>query len=206
MNPNRTILVGPPGALATECVVGLLEAAGMTTTSEAGPVGAVAVVAVDVPGVPLAQTVAILSGQVARVPLLMVTADTASADHAPTDAVVTWGAHGDTIVRAVVALVDGPEVGATVDPAAADTRDPLTSLTAREHEVVTLIARGHRNDEIARDLGISRHTARTHVQRVLDKLGVPSRHAAAVVAQRSARIPQQVPWHVRHSVRTVEAS
>ena len=59
-------------------------------------------------------------------------------------------------------------------------------LTARERAVATLLAEGLPNKAIAGALGISPHTARHHTQRVLSKLGVHSRAAAAVVLRSSA--------------------
>jgi DNA-binding NarL/FixJ family response regulator len=56
------------------------------------------------------------------------------------------------------------------------------SLTAREREVLAKIAQGCSNKEIAREMGISHHTVKTYVRRVLDKLGVESRTQAAVRA------------------------
>jgi DNA-binding CsgD family transcriptional regulator len=52
-------------------------------------------------------------------------------------------------------------------------------LTRREAEVARMIARRRSTAEIAAALGISRHTARHHTERVLTKLGVRSRAAAA---------------------------
>jgi len=52
-------------------------------------------------------------------------------------------------------------------------------LTPREAEVALLLAQGLANASIARRLDISPHTARHHTQRVLGKLGVHSRAAAA---------------------------
>lgn len=50
-------------------------------------------------------------------------------------------------------------------------------LTSRETRVAELLARRCTNAEIAEDVGISRHTARHHTERVLGKLGVTSRAA-----------------------------
>jgi DNA-binding CsgD family transcriptional regulator len=50
-------------------------------------------------------------------------------------------------------------------------------LTVRELQVSSLLKSGATNAEIAKELGISYHTARHHVQHVLDKLGVRSRTA-----------------------------
>ena len=57
-------------------------------------------------------------------------------------------------------------------------------LTAREHEVLALIARGFSNKRIARELGIAEKTVKTHVGHVLAKLGVTDRTQAAVHAVR----------------------
>lgn len=51
----------------------------------------------------------------------------------------------------------------------------LESLTAREREVVTLIARGFKYREAADELGMSQKTLETHMKHVFDKLGVASR-------------------------------
>lgn len=60
----------------------------------------------------------------------------------------------------------------------------LRFLTPREREALYRIAQGESTKEIARAMGVSQSTARTHVQNVLTKLGVRSRlQAAAVVAK-----------------------
>jgi DNA-binding CsgD family transcriptional regulator len=69
-------------------------------------------------------------------------------------------------------------------PAEATDRGPLNRLTAREQEVLDLLADGATNRDIARVLFISEKTASVHVSRVLAKLGVPNRGAAAAVARR----------------------
>jgi DNA-binding NarL/FixJ family response regulator len=64
----------------------------------------------------------------------------------------------------------------------AGTRDAIASLTAREREVLTGVARGLTNRAIADELGITERTARTHVSNVLAKLGLASRTQAALFA------------------------
>lgn len=61
-----------------------------------------------------------------------------------------------------------------------DRADPLThsGLTAREREIIGLIARGASNDEIACALQITRATVKTHVRHTFAKLGVSNRHQA----------------------------
>jgi DNA-binding CsgD family transcriptional regulator len=62
------------------------------------------------------------------------------------------------------------------------------SLTQREQEVARLIADGFTNRQIAADLRISERTADTHVQNILNRLGLVSRaQVAAWVADRAAR-------------------
>jgi ATP/maltotriose-dependent transcriptional regulator MalT len=51
-------------------------------------------------------------------------------------------------------------------------------LTAREHEVLVLVADGLRNREIAERLGISDHTVKFHLAAIFGKLGVSSRTQA----------------------------
>jgi DNA-binding NarL/FixJ family response regulator len=60
----------------------------------------------------------------------------------------------------------------------------LDALSARELDVLRLIARGMENSEIAETLHISRRTAKNHVSNILAKLGLPSRVQAAIYAVR----------------------
>jgi DNA-binding NarL/FixJ family response regulator len=68
--------------------------------------------------------------------------------------------------------------------------DTLADLTLRQREVVTLLAEGLDNAEIAERLGISERTARAHVSDVLRRLGVANRTQAAVAAVRSGWLEQ----------------
>jgi NarL family two-component system response regulator LiaR len=61
-------------------------------------------------------------------------------------------------------------------------------LTPREQEVLRLIARGRPNKVIARDLGLSEKTVKTHVSNILGKLGVTDRTQAAVYAVREGLV------------------
>ena len=63
----------------------------------------------------------------------------------------------------------------------------LSFLTRREREVLRRIVLGQSTEEMARDMQVSRSTARTHVQNVLQKLGVHSRlQAVAAVSRRGS--------------------
>jgi DNA-binding CsgD family transcriptional regulator len=66
-------------------------------------------------------------------------------------------------------------------------------LTPREIEVLALLADGLTNREIGAQLFISNKTVSVHVSRILTKLSVPNRAAAAAVAQRLGLTPAQTP-------------
>ena len=53
-------------------------------------------------------------------------------------------------------------------------QDRLTSLTPREHEVLSLITRGKPNKVVAADLGVSQRTVEIHRARVMEKMGASS--------------------------------
>jgi HD-GYP domain-containing protein (c-di-GMP phosphodiesterase class II) len=80
---------------------------------------------------------------------------------------------------AVRAVLDAAGAGNGLAPDAA-----AASLTAREREVLALLARGHATKQIAGDLDISYKTADRHIQNLYTKLGVNSRAAATMVAVR----------------------
>jgi DNA-binding NarL/FixJ family response regulator len=61
----------------------------------------------------------------------------------------------------------------------------LETLTEREKEVLTLVATGLTNDEIAAELYLSPLTAKTHVSRILAKLGARDRAQLVVIAYES---------------------
>ena len=86
------------------------------------------------------------------------------------------------------ALIDPVVAARLVDALAdADDRRDEQPLTAREQEVLDLIARGYANKRIALELGIAEKTVKTHVGHVLAKLGVADRTQAALYATRVGR-------------------
>jgi DNA-binding NarL/FixJ family response regulator len=58
------------------------------------------------------------------------------------------------------------------------------ALTAREIEVLRLVAEGNRNKDIAERLFISEETVKVHVKHVMDKLGASDRTQAVAIAIR----------------------
>lgn len=64
-----------------------------------------------------------------------------------------------------------------------------SNLTRREREVLAWVARGHKNREIAHELGLSGHTIHRHVANILRKLDLPSRAAAAAHAAKLGLLP-----------------
>jgi DNA-binding NarL/FixJ family response regulator len=108
---------------------------------------------------------------------------------------VRAGARGylskDVDPHALVAAVRSVAAGhLLLEPAAADAlvgaAPPAdTVLTAREREVLALIANGRSNREIARTLVVAEKTVKTHVSSILLKLGLSDRTQAALYAVRS---------------------
>jgi DNA-binding CsgD family transcriptional regulator len=71
-------------------------------------------------------------------------------------------------------------------------RRPRRPLTAREIEVLALIADGKTNEEVAETLGIARHTVKSHMAHILDALGaMNSAHAVAIAHCRGDFGPRQ---------------
>jgi len=100
------------------------------------------------------------------------------------------------IIDAIHAVANGD---ALIDPAvtrtvidqlgrkrfARSTAGPVDPLTARESEVLALLARGYSNAEIAQTLVVGEGTVKTHVAHILTKLGVRDRLQAVIYAYES---------------------
>jgi len=97
----------------------------------------------------------------------------------------------DALVRAIRSVHDGNTVlapgaaGLVTGRTGRDVRG-VGALTGREREVFTLLADGQSNRQIARRLGVSEKTVKTHVSAVLAKLGVADRTQAALLAARES--------------------
>lgn len=106
------------------------------------------------------------------------------------------GAEPEEIVRAVLTIHDGESLLSSTatraliersirrggsDPAARWTT-ALALLTPREREVLVLVAEGLANAEIAAGLTISPHTAKTHVNRIMAKVGARDRAQLVILA------------------------
>jgi NarL family two-component system response regulator LiaR len=97
-------------------------------------------------------------------------------------------ASAEDLVAAVRAAVRGesvlhPMVAARVlREVRSRERSPWSDLTPRELEVLTHVARGRSNQEIARELVLSEATVRTHMANILSKLHLADRTQAAIYA------------------------
>jgi len=114
--------------------------------------------------------------------------------NSPADALV------DAVRRAAAggAVLD-PAVTPAVVAAAAGERSeapPQVDLTRRELEVLRLLARGRSNAEIADELVVETATVKTHVARVLAKLGARDRAQAAIAAYELGLVRPQGAWPV----------
>jgi len=110
----------------------------------------------------------------------------------PTDVDAATLAAVITVVAAGYALLPREDVGSGEVDTWADPGDGaeelLIALTAREREVLALLAEGASNKEIASALAISFHTAKFHVASLTEKLGARSRVDAIAIAIRAGLV------------------
>lgn len=105
-------------------------------------------------------------------------------------------AEPEEVVAAIRAAVDGEvhldsAVAGQLVRRMAAPNVGLAALTAREREILILLAQGNSNQDIADQLMITERTARTHVSNILTKLQLSSRTQAALLAIREGLIAPQ---------------
>lgn len=114
-------------------------------------------------------------------------------------------AEPDRLIRAVLDLAAG---GAVLDPRITARLLPqlrvaggqrhqraiLDTLSARERQVLALLAVGRPNAEIAAELTLTEATVKSYVSTLLTKLGVQNRVQAALLAQRANGVPEGGSW------------
>lgn len=97
------------------------------------------------------------------------------------DALLSPAATRGLITRYVV----GPGSGSATHIGTQSPPAELAQLTEREREVLLLVARGRSNQEIAAELSISPHTAKTHVNRIMSKVYAHDRAQLVILAYES---------------------
>ena len=70
----------------------------------------------------------------------------------------------------------------------ADEAPTTTPLSKREREILQMVANGSTTKEVARGLGISPHTVKTHLERIFEKLGANDRAQAVAIAIRTGLV------------------
>ena len=109
-------------------------------------------------------------------------------------AVLPRTASADAIVAAVEAaaaglvVLPGDALAEVPQGTAARAAAPPEALTAREAQILALLAEGLVNKQIAARLGISRHTVKTHLAALFHKLGVSTRAEAVAAGARAGVI------------------
>ena len=144
-------------------------------------------------GADMARAIERVNFRGAGVPVIALLADAHEASEvwsAGARGLILRTASAENIAAAVNAVAENLIV---IDPALASTlfpvREqipvrPIDALTPRELQVLRLMAEGQSNKTIARELGISEHTVKFHVNAILGKLNVQSRTEAVVQATR----------------------
>lgn len=139
------------------------------------------------------QSIATIDLRDVRVPSIILLADVSDAiiaGSAGARGVLSRNASAETMASAIAAVADGliviePAFAAALFPARdSSSARPVEELTPRELQVLRLLAEGQSNKTIARELGISEHTVKFHVNAILGKLNAQSRTEAVVTATR----------------------
>jgi len=194
VDPLRILIVSDDPLARAGLAARLASRADVAVAGEADPAGAAAEASALAPAATLWDLGAIGSAEGLDAhgtsPVVALAADEAAAAEAlraGARAVLFRETGADAIAAALVAAARGLAV---LDATLADgwvrppEGTPAEGLTARETEVLGLLAEGLSNKAIAARLGISEHTAKFHVNAILAKLGAESRAAAIVKAAR----------------------
>jgi DNA-binding NarL/FixJ family response regulator len=95
----------------------------------------------------------------------------------------------ETLLRAIEKVAGGETfIDPALIPALATSRDGGEILTAREREILQLLADGYSNADVATKLFISQETVKSHVRHILAKLEAETRTQAVAIALRDAMI------------------
>lgn len=100
-------------------------------------------------------------------------------------AALASGCDDDSDGRAAEARADGPPVQGG---RAADLDPRFAGLTPREREILTLLAQGRANKDIARELALTEITIKSHLRSVYRKIGVTNRTQATAAAYRGGLV------------------
>ncbi|MBW0255007.1 response regulator transcription factor [Cellulomonas sp. PS-H5] len=204
MTEDITVLLADDHHLVRSGLAGLVDAAdGMRVVGQAADgAAAVALAAELAPDVilmdlsmPGTEGVEATRQVLAARPATRVVVLTSFSDHDRVSAAVGAGAVGyllkdcepEELVAAVRSAARGyapldPRVAGALLPSAAAPR-PADRLSARERDVLRLLARGLANKQIGRELGIAERTVKVHVGHVFRLLGVADRTSAALWAR-----------------------
>lgn len=87
---------------------------------------------------------------------------------------------GRTLQPSFVVQLHPPD---TANNESARALERISMLTPAESKIARLVAAGHANDEIARDLGVSKNTVRAHLRSVFHRLGITGRARLAPLFQ-----------------------
>jgi DNA-binding NarL/FixJ family response regulator len=128
-----------------------------------------------------------------RSPIVVFTADggprmLAEALKAGVKGYVRKDSPAEDLIRAIQAATAGEFY---VDPALSSSlllEEGERTLTARQREILQMLADGMHTEEVARQLGLSTETVRTHTKRILAKLGAGTRTQAVAIGIRSGLI------------------
>jgi DNA-binding NarL/FixJ family response regulator len=190
--PALRVAVVADDPLAREGLAALVEREGVVVVARLAPAdaSAAALSGADAVALDLASDDgldALRAIEAPAVALLASDAQSTDALVAGARGIVRRGAPGDRVVAALAAVAHGLTVADDgLAPGPIQRRSPTAAgeLTAREAEVLALLAEGLANKEIARRLGIADRTAKFHVESILSKLGAASRAEAIVLAAR----------------------